>query len=87
MMVASSAHDRGGMTIDEIVLDGRESALLVAALFILDCWAFEADDARVMIDGLDRGATDKVATEIAARWRHSLEAHQLWDSPTRICTQ
>lgn len=65
-----------------IELPGNEAALVVAALFMLDCWPFESDDARAMIEGLDRAAVERLAAEIGARWQQSLEEHQLRDSPT-----
>jgi hypothetical protein len=69
-------------TTSGIELNGAESALLVAALFMLDCWAFESGDVRAMMEGLDRVAVEKFADEITLRWQRSLEQHELWSSPT-----
>jgi len=67
---------------DQIELNGTESALLVAAVFILGNWPFESPAARAMLTNADRSLAEVVGDRISARWRSALSSAGLWDSPT-----
>jgi hypothetical protein len=63
---------------DEITLDGRESALVSAALFVAALWEFEKPAARALLpEDLD-AVIRPVHERVSARWRARLLEAGLW---------
>jgi hypothetical protein len=63
---------------DDIILDGRESALTTAALFMAALWEFENPAARAALpDDIDAGIRP-VYERVSARWRQRLHDAGLW---------
>ena len=77
---------RNATMTDEIMLDGRESALVVAAMFMAGCWPFENKAARAMLPAAQE-STLPVFDRVSARWRQRLADAGLWTSPTKLWTR
>lgn len=67
---------------EQVELNGTESALVVAAMFMLGNWPFESQEARAVLGDGDRSLAVELGDRISSRWRHLLSSVGLWESPT-----
>jgi hypothetical protein len=74
------------MKTDEVTLDGRESALLVAALFMARHWPFEKEAARAMLPP-DQESLDPAYEQVSLRWRQRLAHAGLWHPTGKFWTR
>lgn len=62
--------------------NGRDSALLVGAMFALAEWPFERSDARSRLTDRLRERAQFLSESVSLRWRTILQEAGLWESPT-----
>lgn len=61
-----------------LILNGRESALLVAAVGVLDSWGFASPAARELVAPFDRAAIAKLDEWMSKAWMAILQSEGLW---------
>lgn len=65
----------------EILLSGRETALLVGALFAMAEWPFEQPSARALLTTTLREQAQRLSESLSERWRFRLQQAGLWNLP------
>jgi hypothetical protein len=65
----------------EVELGGRDTALLVAALFMLVHWDFTDPGVKGIVAEQDDASKEELRERVSREWRERLMAEHLWEPP------
>jgi hypothetical protein len=72
---------------DDIILDGRESALTTSALFAAVHWTFEKPTARALLPADLESTIQPIYERLSDRWRRRMDESGVWKPRSRFWTR